>query len=93
MTLVQPIGVPINMISTMPTKPLIQRELGENDAEITIYQEPDGSICLTMSQVDGANKDSTAAKIAKALIDVAIDDINTIQIEPQITSYQSRTIN
>ena len=76
----------------------IERELGDNDATIAIYEEPDGSIILTVAQPEGANKDSTAVKIAKVLVDIAIDDLeaantNNKNKEPQITSYQNGTIN
>jgi hypothetical protein len=51
----------------------IQREMGEHDAEIGIFEEPNGVICLAVAQIDGANKDCTAAKIARALVAIAAD--------------------
>lgn len=55
-------------------KPSILRELSTNDAGIGIFEEPDGSILLTISHIPGANKDSTTHKIAQALINIAVTE-------------------
>jgi hypothetical protein len=77
----------------------IQREMGIHDAEIGIFEEPDGVICLTVAQIDGADKESTAAKIARALVAIAADvTIDTPQShipgdDVQLTSNPTSTIH
>jgi hypothetical protein len=71
----------------------IQRELGEHDEEIGIFEEPNGDIVLTIAQADGANKNSLAAQIAKTLIDIATDSRMITINNTDITSNQSETFH
>jgi hypothetical protein len=75
----------------------IQRELGIHDAEIGIYHQDDGTVCLTVAQIEGADKDSTAAKIARALVAMAvstpIDNPYVPGADVQLTSNPTNTIH